>query len=390
MKYLPRSAISDLRKALSRHPVVLIAGPRQCGKTTLARKEFSDWTILDLERPRDMAVIAPDIEAFLDEHPRHLIIDEVQHLPALFTALRPIIDRDRRPGRFLLLGSASPDIIRGVSESLAGRIGFLELTPLTMAELTASRIKFDRWFHGGFPPLFSYRSFAARHDWLEHFVRTFIERDIPSLAPRLDPARMRLLWMMLAHLHGGLLNMSEIARALSISVHTVQHHLDILEGAFMIRRLAPYYANVGKRLTKSPKVYIRDTGILHFFADLREPKHLESWPRRGHSWEGLVIEEIIAEASRKFDHPRFYFWRTQAGAEVDLLIAVGRTIIPIEIKLGIAVSEKSTRGLKECMKDLKIKKGFVITSGGETLKIPGGITILPFQEIVEDVRVLLL
>jgi uncharacterized protein len=399
MLYVRRTVEAALHAALKRYPAVLLKGPRQCGKSTLAREKFAvseGWTIADLERPRDVALVSSDVEKFLGEHPRQLIIDEAHRLPELFPALRYEIDRDRRNGRFLLLGSASPEIVRGVSETLAGRIGFVEMSPLLASEIAAAaqrrhaRLrKFDRWFHGGFPSLLPLSSAQARHDWLENFVQTFIERDIPSLAPRLAPARVRLLWSMIAHVHGGLLNTSELARALSVSVHTVQHHLDILEGFFMIRRLPPYHANVGKRLTKSAKLYIRDSGILHFFAGLRRPAELDAWPKRGQSWEGHVIEELIATASLRPEKPEFFFWRTQAGAEVDLLMVVGRRIIPIEIKLGWTVGTQQLRGLRECMKDLDLKKGFVVTSGCEPRRSAGGgVVMISFADLIRDFGIL--
>jgi uncharacterized protein len=361
---------------------VLISGPRQCGKSTLVRTLYPQWRHLDLDRPADLGLISADLEGFFDAHPRRVVIDEAQRLPELFTVLRHVIDRSAAKGRFLLLGSASPQLMRSVSESLAGRIGLLELTPLSASELAPVPRAADRWFWGGFPPVHALRSAAARSNWLDSYVSTFLERDLPALGIRLPAQRLRLLWTMLTHVHGNLLNTSDLARSLTVSHHTVADHLDVLDAAYMIRRLPPFHANVQKRLTKAPKVYIRDTGLLHFLAGLREPSELLGWPRRGQSFEGLVVEELAGLAAERSVRPEFFFWRTSAGAEVDLLIRDGRRLVPIEIKLGAAVDRHKVAGLRQCMKDLGLGKGYVIANAKERYPIGTDIEVVPWNEVV--------
>lgn len=383
MRDLPRDAAGTVRRLLRTLPAVLVVGPRQCGKTTFVRSLFPDWTYLDLERPSDLGVLEADLEGFFAAHPRRVLIDEAQRLPGLFPVLRGVIDRGRGRGRFVLTGSASPALLSTASETLAGRIGLVELTPFTARELAEVRGAADRWFWGGYPPVHALRSGTARTDWLDAYVSTFLERDLPALGLRLPAPRLRKLWTMLTHVHGSLLNVSDLARSLGVSSHVVADNLDVLEQTFMIRRLQPHHANVQKRLTKSPKVYVRDTGLLHFLAGLRRPRDLETWPRRGHSFEGLVIEELIALAGRRLVRPEITFWRTQAGAEVDLLIGGGRRLIPVEVKLGHAFTGHDVRGLRECMKDLGLERGHVVTSGPERRRLGRDVEIIPWRSIAQ-------
>ncbi len=239
----------------------------------------------------------------------------------------------------------------------------------------------DRTFWGGYPPVHALRGAADRAAWLDAYVTTFIERDVPALAPGLSPQRIRTLWMMLTHVHGGLLNVAELARSLGVSSHTVDSHLDVLEGAFVIRRLRPFFANLGKRLTKSPKVYIRDTGLLHFLAGLRRPPELATWPQRGASFEGEVIEELARQVSARVVRPELFFFRTQAGAEVDLLVKHGQRIVPIEVKSGAAVDPRALASLRQCMADLGLKRGFVVYRGEERREAGRGITLVPWSQV---------
>ena len=381
MKYIERLCADRLHTLLRSFPAVLLVGPRQCGKSTLALHTLPEWTHLDLERPSDLAMLTSDLEGFFDTHSRSLAIDEAQRLPEMFAALRYVIDRSKGKGRFLLLGSASPALMRSVSETLAGRVALLELTPFLASELAGTVRAAHRWFWGGFPPIHGLRESRARSEWFNAYVSTFLERDLPALGLGLPARRLRTLWTMLTHVHGNLLNVSDLARSLAVSSHTVVGDLDVLEGAYMIRRLQPYHANVQKRLTKSPKLYVRDTGLLHFLAGLRTPQELTTWNKRGASFESLVIEELAALAARQLVRPEIFFWRTQAGAEVDLLIIEGRRILPVEIKLGAAVDHYAIAGLRQCMKDLGLSRGWVVTTAQERQRLSAGIEIIPWGDV---------
>ena len=233
----------------------------------------------------------------------------------------------------------------------------------------------------GFPPIHALRDTRSRVEWFDAYVSTFLERDLPALGIGLPARRLRILWTMLTHVHGNLLNVSDLARSLAVSSHTIASDLDVLEGAFMIRRLQPYFANVQKRLTKSAKLYVRDSGLLHFLASLRQPRELTTWARRGASFEGMVIEELTALATHRLVRPEFFFWRTQAGAEVDLLIVEGRRILPIEIKLGSAVNPYGVAGPRQCMKDLGLRRGWVISTARERRRLSPEIELIPWAEL---------
>ena len=381
MRFVERRQSARIRELLRIFPAVLLVGPRQCGKSTLARRVLDGWNWIDLERPLALDTLRADVEGFLEANPRRLVVDEAQRLPELVPALRHRIDEGKGRGRFVLLGSASPTLPRAFSESLVGRVGIVELTPFLASELAGERGR-DRWFWGGFPPVSALRTARARQEWLGAYVSTLLERDLPALGVGLPARRLRQLWGMLTHVHGSLLNVSDLARSLGVSSHTVSGDLAVLEGAFMIRRLPPFFANVQKRLTKSPKLYVRDTGILHHLAGLRRPADLATWPKRGSSLEGLVVEELIALAQTRLSGPEAYFWRTQAGAEVDLLLVEGRNVLPIEIKLGSSVDRHGLAGLKQCMSDLGLRRGLVVTTGRERRQLTPGIELVPWEDVV--------
>lgn len=384
--------ISGISELLRSFPAVAILGPRQCGKSTLAREFVREkrpsarLTLFDLERPSDLSRLraAPEEDlGLLQRQPGIICLDEVQRAPELFPLLRVLLDDRRRKARYLLLGSASPFLLERTSESLAGRVGFLDLTPLLAVETEAqggSRRQ-RHWTRGGFPRSLLARSEAASLDWRESYIRTFLERDIPLLGMRLPSETLRRLWTMLAHIHGGLLNASELAAGLGVSVPTVGRYIDVLEGTYMVRRLAPYWANVGKRLTKAPKIYLRDSGLLHALLGIESHHALRSHPKVGASWEGWVLEQVMATLGLAGERARPYFWRTHGGAEVDLLLEMRGRVIPIEIKLG--GEARTGRGLIECVKDLGLKSGFVMHGGADSYPLGRGFWALSIELLAE-------
>ncbi len=370
-----------LRGLLRRFPVVTVLGPRQCGKTTFIRQALPDWTYLDLERPSDAAPLAADPEARFTQLGGRVILDEAQRLPAIFPVLRGIVDRERgRRGRFVLLGSASPTLVRHISESLAGRTAFLDLPPFRWDEVAARRpptALSELWFRGGFPVAFLERDDRARHDWLEGYTRTFIERDLAALGIDVSASQMRRLWTMLAHVNGGVWNASQLAASLGVSYHTVNRYVDILEQTFLVRKLPPYFANIGKRLVKSPKVYFRDTGLLHYFLGIPTPQALDTHPGRGPSWEAFVIDQLVAAFQRGLPGSQAFFWRTAQGDEVDLLVEAGGRQIPFDIQLHSAPGSEDARGLLRCIKDLALRRGYLVYPGREPYSLGPGVTALP-------------
>lgn len=378
---IARGYTEALRTLLRRFPAVTILGPRQCGKTTFIRRALPDWSYLDLERPADATPLAADPGARLGQLGDRVVLDEAQRLPEIFPVLRGLIDRHRsRKGRFVLLGSASPSLVRDISESLAGRTAFLDLPPFRWDEVEGLRsvgALATLWLRGGFPDAFLARSENARHDWMDAYTRAFIERDLPALGIDVSASQMRKLWTMLAHCNGGLWNASQLAASLGVSYHTVNRYVDILEQAFLVRKLAPYFANVGKRLVKSPKVYFRDSGLLHHFLGIRSARQLDTHPARGSSWEAFVIDQLLSAYRRRDPASQAWFWRTAQGDEVDLLIETGSRLVPFEAKLHSAPGPEEARGLRRCMTDLKLSHGYVVYPGREPYSLGQGITALP-------------
>lgn len=341
-----------------RMPAVALLGPRQCGKSTLAgmivRQRSEPTLYLDLERPTDLARLA-DPEALLASQPERLVcIDEIQRMPELFPTLRYLIDQSGRNGQFLILGSASRELIRQSSETLAGRIRYLELTPFLESEPHGASFR-ELWVRGGFPRSLLADNEEASFEWRLDFVRDFLERDIPALSPRTSTQTIRRLWQMLAHVHGQVLNMSKLGNSLDVSTHTIKHHIDLLEGAFMARRLHPFSQNMGKRLTKSPKLYLRDTGILHALLGIQSWEDLLGHPVFGFSWEALCIDHIL---TRCRPHIQATFYRTARGAEVDLVLEDGKSRIAIEFKSSSAPSPRP--GYWIASEDLQTDRRWII------------------------------
>jgi hypothetical protein len=390
---LTRAYRTSLLHLLRRFPVVTVLGPRQCGKTTFIQQALPGWSYLDMERPRDVAPLAADPEARLFQLGERVILDEAQRLPEIFPVLRGVIDRQRRKnGRFVLLGSASPSLARGISESLAGRTAFLDLPPFRWDEVSRHRRKAGLgalWFRGGFPDAFLEPNDGRRHDWLEAYTRAFIERDLPGLGIEVSAPQMRKLWTMLAHANGGLWNASQLGHALGVSYHTVNRYVDILEQAFLVRKLPPFFANVGKRVVKSPKIYFRDTGLLHYFLGIRSSAVLGTHPARGMSFEMFVIDQLVSAYQRLEPGSQPYFWRTALGDEVDLIIDLGSRRVAFEIKLHSAPARGDVPGLRRCMRDLGLPRGYVVYPGRERYSLGDGVLALPAEEALRRPRGLL-
>jgi len=382
MPHIQRHFGDRLKQLFREFPAVVILGARQCGKTTFAKEVLPDWRYLDLEKPSDLAKIEDDPEGALHRWERHIILDEVQRLPSLFPILRGFIDEKRNEtGRLLLLGSASFELIKGISETLAGRVGFLDMTPFHVQEVSNAPLL---WFRGGFPNAYLARGSSAWQDWFEAYTRTFIERDLNQLGVGVSSSQTRRLMSMLAHNHGGLLNASELGGSLGVSYHTVNRYLDILEETFLVRRLKPYFANIGKRQVKSPKIYIRDSGLLHYLSGMEEPGNLEGHPKRGASWEGFVIEQVAGFVALHSPGTEIYFWKTSTGKEVDLLLKKGRNLLPFEIKLHTAPRKSDLKGLVTCLDEMNLKDGYVIRPKGETYTLGDGVQVIGLSELFKD------
>ena len=360
---------------------MLILGPRQVGKTTLARQSFPQLPYLDLEDPATRMLFVDDPRFQLGARDANgLILDEAQRVPELFEALRGAIDADRqRMGRYIILGSAQPTLVRRVAESLAGRVGILELDPLTLAETrTDATLAVDYqalWLSGGFPDALGAAGRGGDfRDWWEAYLRTYVERDLPALGVSADPLLMRRLLTMLAHAQGGMANLSQFAGALGVSQPTVHRYIDILEQSFLLRRLSPYFRNVGKRLVKAPKLYLRDTGLLHHLLNIGSHAVLDNHPIRGASWETFVLEDVLRRESVLHPHSQAHFWRTAGGAEVDLLLERADGLHALEIKTARATSPQLARSLRAILEDTGALSATVIDQGPGTDPLAPGIT----------------
>ncbi len=371
---------APLLSSLGQFPIVGLVGSRQTGKTTLARALAKKWktktVYIDLELPSDAAKL-DEPEFYLEHHKDKLVIlDEIQRKPDLFPLLRSLVDKDRKNGRFLILGSASPDLIRQASESLAGRIIYHELTPLTMSEIKSDTKKMrELWHRGGYPRSFLASSEKTSFSWREAFINTYLERDIPLLGIKIPTAQLRRFWQMLAHMHGHTWNASQIAKSMDISAPTARHYLDILQDIFVVRQLQPFYQNIKKRLVKSPKIYLRDSGILHTLLRIRNMEELSGHPSLGFSWEGWVIEQILSTIPSSWGS---YFYRSSGGAEIDLVLQADRGA-PIAVEIKYSAAPKLQKGFWNAFVNLKCKKGFVIYPGKEFYPIRKNIFALPIN-----------
>lgn len=350
--------IHKINQAFRATPVVAILGPRQCGKTTLARQFGESRAIyFDLEDERDLSKM-DDPFLTLESLKGLIIIDEIQRAPDLFKTLRVLVDRTAHKARFLILGSASRDLIRQSSETLAGRISYIELTPFSSKEVGEKNID-KLWLRGGFPRSFLAPSGNISAAWRREYISTFLERDIPALGFKIPPRLLRRFWMMLSHYHGQLFNASEIGQSLGLAHTTIRHYLDILSGTFMIRQLNPWTENLGKRLVKSPKIYFRDSGILHAFLETIDERALKFHPKVGFSWEGFALEEVVRSIQARNEET--FFWATHNQAELDLLIARGNRKVGFEFKY--TSTPRLTRSMHIALKDLKLSELTVIFPG---------------------------
>lgn len=371
-----------VRERLKFYPGVMLLGPRQVGKTTLARgiARADDALMLDLERPADRAQLA-EPALFLSRHrDRLVVLDEVQHLPGLFTELRPEIDEDRRPGRFLLLGSASGSLLRQQSESLAGRVGYVELTPLLASEIPDTPAALQAlWLRGGFPLSQLAPSDALSYAWRQDLIQAFLQRDLPQWGVTVAADTLHRFWRMLAHLQGQVFNASALGASLGGVAHTtVARYLGTLVDTMMVRRLEPCLPNAGKRLVKSPKVYLRDSGLLHALLNIADLDDLQGHPIVGASWEGFVVEQIAAHLPQG---ARMSYYRTAAGTEMDVVVEHGRRTIGLEIKFSAAPSV--SKGYWLAIDDLKVDRAYVVAPVERRFPLRGGAEVIPVRDIGE-------
>ncbi|MCS6244910.1 MAG: ATP-binding protein [Opitutus sp.] len=369
-------ALAAIRSSFAAHPAVGLAGPRQCGKTTLARilaAEEKDCTFFDLEKAVDRRRLETPEQA-LGSLEGLVIIDEVQRQPALFETLRVLLDRPDKKTRFLLLGSASPTLIKGISESLAGRMGLVDLGPLQLQETGADSWK-TLWYRGGFPRSYLATSDAASSVWRESFIRTFLERDIPQFGITVPAETLRRFWTMIAHYHGQVWNGAEFARSLGSSEPTARRYLDILAGAFMVRVLPPWHENLKKRQLKAPKLYVRDSGLLHSLFELESPEEVSGHPKAGASWEGFVIEQLVSATGSR----SAYYWATHGGAELDLMLIIRGKRFGFEFKHSDAPA--ATKSMHTALSDLGLDHLWVVYPGAETYPLGERLTALPITAV---------
>lgn len=380
---LNRIITNKLEETIRRIPAVALLGPRQIGKTTLAQIIGKDRSslYLDLESPEDLLKLSDPNSFFSANNDKLIILDEIQRMPELFMVLRGIIDKNRQDGKkseqFLLLGSASMDLMRQSSESLAGRIRYLNMTGLNILEAPDDVNKL--WLRGGFPDSYLSDSDRDSMEWLEMLIRTYLERDVPQMGFRIPAIRLRRLWTMLAHLQGENINYSKLAGNLEVDGKTVTHYLDILVDLLLVRRLEPWHINVKKRLIKSPRFYIRDSGLMHRLLGISDHNALISNPVMGKSWEGFVLENILSILPNSIQP---YYYRTSAGAEIDLVLKISSIELwAIEIKHGVA--PKIKQGFHQASEDIKATHKFVVYGGNDEFQIDKSTTIISLSKIMD-------
>lgn len=381
---ITRRIFTEISDSLSFFPVVSIIGPRQVGKTTLAKQIMSESAkptlYLDLELQSDLFKLN-DAELFLSQHSEKLIvIDEVQNKKELYPLLRALVDRTREPGQFLLLGSASPELIRHSSESLAGRIAYHQLHPFDLTEIQDTVLQNDLWVKGGFPNMLFAKNDELARRWMENFISTYLNRDLLQLGLNASPKIIRNLWTMMAHLNGQLFNATTLGNSLGISTPTVKRYVDFLEDAFLLKSLHPFSWNMPKRLVKTPKVYLTDTGILHHLSGVTDFNNLSGNPIVGSSWESFVINQLLALKKNQID---LYFYRTHHGAEVDLVFTKGLTVVATaEIKY--SNSPQLTKGNYQAFDDLNAPMNYVITPSSDDYLVKERIRICSLKAFITN------
>lgn len=373
--------LDNILKLFNATPIVAILGPRQCGKTTLAIQysKLLDNSInithfdleddIDLERLNNPRLALGSVSGLI-------IIDEIQKRPDLFPAIRVLIDQNKGSQRYLILGSASRELIKQSSETLAGRVSYLELTPFQLNEVYDGN---KLWLRGGFPLSYLADSIDISNNWRNSYIRTFLEQDIPALGFDIPAHQLRRFWVMLAHYHGNIFNASEIGRSLGVSHNTIRKYLDIMAGTFMVRVLQPWHENIKKRQIKSPKIYFRDSGIYHTLLKITSEQVLQSVPQLGASWEGFALEEVIRSHGNEIDEHDCFFWGTQAGAELDLLIVIGNKKIGYEFKYQDA--PKITKSMRIAIKELNLEKLYIVYPGEKSYQIEENIFLTNLQKL---------
>lgn len=373
--------LSEIRRLFRSHPIIAMLGPRQCGKTTLAKmfakenEPFPRTNYFDLESPLDIDRLK---EPLLTLSPLKglIIIDEIQRAPDLFPILRYLADNENLDQQYLILGSASRELIKQSTESLAGRIAYLEITPFSLLEVDSQE---KLWIRGGFPRSYLAESEHASADWREFYIRTFLEQDIPNLGLRIAPHALRRFWMMISHYHGNLLNVSELGRSFGASESTMKHYLDILTGTFMVRQLQPWWENISKRQVKSPKIYLRDSGILHSLLGLQTIEQVRMSPKIGASWEGFALEEIINY--HKSPSQQCYFWSTYSGAKLDLFLHLQGKPVGFEIKYSDA--PKMTKSMQIALQELKLTHLYIIYPGDIDYPLSEKVTVVSLKNYIQ-------